>query len=121
MIPKRVLVVDDHPVNRLVVKLILDPAGHLVVLAESGEEALERLAEGKFDAVLLDISMPGMSGEATYRRIRENPTCAGVRIIAYTAHALDSQRLELLDQGFDEVLTKPISRQSLFAALGIAE
>jgi two-component system cell cycle response regulator DivK len=113
----RILVVDDHEVNRQLVSLLLTRAGHEVTEAESGTAALAWLGRARFDAVLLDISMPEMSGPEVLEHIRSNEATCGLRVVAYTAHAQEGDRKEMLAQGFDAVLTKPISRQSLMDSL----
>jgi CheY-like chemotaxis protein len=117
---RRILVIDDHPTNRRLVALLLEPYPFEVVQACSGAEGLAVLEKSHIDAVLLDISMPDMNGVEVLSRIRSNPASSHLRVVAYTAHALDSQRQELLDAGFSSVLTKPISSKSLLAALQIS-
>ena len=68
------------------------------------------------DAILLDVSMPGISGTDLCRQLRTRPEFGGVRIIAYTAHAMPGEREDILSAGFDDILIKPISRQVLLAA-----
>lgn len=120
MATRRILVIDDHPTNRRLVALLLEPHGCDVIQAGSGGEGLATLQQSNFDAVLLDISMPDMNGIEVLTRIRLMPEYHTLNVVAYTAHALDSQRQELLDAGFSSVLTKPISGKSLLNALNIA-
>lgn len=113
MTERQALVVDDHPTNRLLAIALLKKLGWAVAEAESGELALqlaERLAPR---LVLLDISMPGLSGEETCSRLRQLPGGAQMRIIAYTAHAFQEERERFLAAGFDDILVKPINRQHL--------
>jgi len=117
MTGRRVLIVDDHPINRRLPEVILRDAGWLTDEAENGEQALSKLSEGAFEAVLLDISMPGMSGEEVCRHIRADEHLKHLRVIAYTAHAIEESRPALMQAGFDWLLVKPISRQSLLEAL----
>jgi two-component system chemotaxis response regulator CheY len=118
---RRVLVVDDHPVNRTLVCVLLRDAGWHVEEAVDGHAGLAKLAAGTFDTVLLDISMPDISGDEVCRRIRADGKLKTLRVIAYTAHALDNERDKILSAGFDGLLTKPISKASLFAALQLPE
>jgi CheY-like chemotaxis protein len=113
----KVLVVDDHPMNRKLATMLLRNAGYPHDEAESGEQALERLAGGDFGVVLLDVSMPGISGEEVCRRIRADERLKGLRVIAYTAHAFEDERSRILAEGFDALLTKPISRDGLLSAV----
>ena len=117
MTTRRVLIVDDHPVNRQLPEILLRNSGWQCEAVASGEEALSRIAAGAFDAVLLDISMPDLSGDEVCRRIRADNRFAKLRVIAYTAHAMEEERTSILAAGFDALLTKPISKQTLLAAL----
>jgi CheY-like chemotaxis protein len=107
----RLLVVDDHAVNRLVAEKLLGGLGADVVTADSGEEALLGLAPDRYDVILLDVQMPGMSGPETCVAMR----AAGVRvpIVALTAGGDARQRAVCLEAGMDEVLTKPLNGATL--------
>lgn len=111
--PRLALVVDDQPTNRLLASTLLKRRGWTVLEAESGEAALALSGEHAFRLVLLDISMPGLSGEETCTRLRASANGQSATIIAYTAHAFPEYRARLLDGGFDDVLVKPINRQQL--------
>ena len=107
------LVVDDQPTNRLLAATLLKRQGWTVYEAENGELAVEQAASLAFRLILLDISMPGLSGEETCARLRQSQASPAPRIIAYTAHAFPEDRARLLACGFDNVLVKPINRQAL--------
>ena len=106
---KRVLVVDDNAINRRLAIAFVTRLGYATDQAEDGPAALGKLGEGPFDIVFLDISMPGMSGEEVLARIRADGRFGGLRVIAYTAHALPEERQRLIDAGFDDLLIKPIT------------
>lgn len=116
---RHALVVDDHPTNRFLGATLLKKLGWIVSEADSGEGALNHASGRYFDLILLDISMPGLSGEETCRRLKAMAQPPG-RIVAYTAHAYpeDLDRLRLA--GFDEILIKPVSRQRLEEVAGYA-
>ena len=76
---------------------------------DSGDLALLHLAARRYDLILLDISMPGMTGLEVCQHIRADPRLMALRVIAYTAHALLEQQQRFLASGFDAVLLKPIS------------
>lgn len=114
---RHILIVDDHPINRRLPAVILRDAGWTIDEAENGEIALDKLAQETFTSVLLDISMPGMSGEEVCRRIRADARLCGIQVVAYTAHAMEETRASIMQAGFDGLLIKPISRQSLLDAL----
>lgn len=115
---RNALVVDDHPTNRLLGRTLLSKMGWVTDEADSGESALEKARQTEFTLILLDISMPGLSGEETCARLRAQPNGSAIRIIAYTAHAFPEERERFLAAGFDEILTKPISRQRLEEVIG---
>jgi two-component system, sensor histidine kinase and response regulator len=109
----RVLVAEDNLVNRKLVTRILEKRGHRVQAVEDGRAAVDAIqsgAQGKFDAVLMDLQMPAMSGlEATQAiRIHESNTGGHVPIIALTAHAMTGDRERCLAAGMDAYLSKPI-------------
>ena len=107
--PKRVLVVDDNVINRRLAIAFVSRLGYTTDQAEDGPDALAKLDAEPFSIVLLDISMPGMSGEEVLARIRADSRFGGLRVIAYTAHALPEERQRLIDAGFDDLLIKPIT------------
>ncbi|MCX7135796.1 MAG: response regulator [Proteobacteria bacterium] len=113
----RVLIVDDHPVNRRLATLLLRNAGIDSEEASSGEEAMEKLCARSFACVLLDVNMPGLSGEQVCEYIRADEQLAGLRVVAYTAHAFDSEQRRILAAGFDDLLTKPITKERLLAVI----
>ena len=115
----KVLVVDDNPINRLLPVTWLSRAGHQAEECASGFEALERLGLGHYDAVLLDLSMPGLSGTEVCRTLRASPEHADMRIVAYTAHLQPELVSGFQEAGFDAVLIKPVTRLAAFKALGI--
>ncbi len=114
---KRVLVVDDIASHRVLAQAVLEHLGWTVLTAVDGRAALGVLAADHVDLVLLDISMPGMSGIEVCQNIRANPALADVPVIAYTVHAQAEDRRNFIASGFDEVLIKPINRDALSGAL----
>lgn len=116
---RRALVVDDIPANRLIAEAMLKQLGWSVLLASDGREALRVLNANSLDLVLLDISMPGMSGMEVCQRIRENKALVDLPVIAYTAHAQPEDRRSFIASGFDDVLIKPVNRDTLAAAVAL--
>lgn len=114
---KRVLVVDDNIVNRKLASAMLKKRGWAVEEADNGFCALEKLAAGVFDHVLLDISMPGMDGEEVCRRIRANTQTCHLHVVAYTAHALESEKASIMAAGFDDIIIKPMTLEMLNSKL----
>ena len=116
LVRRVVLAVDDEPRNLKVLHGYLSVDGYEVECVESGETALERLAKGGIDLVVLDVRMPGLGGIETCRRIRLDAQNARLPIIFLTADAADEEReYRGLDVGGDEYLHKPISRRVLSA------
>jgi CheY-like chemotaxis protein len=115
---KRALVIDDNDVNRILATRMLGKAGWSVAEADCGDAALRYLADAEVELILLDVSMPVMSGQEVCRRIREGKLGgAHVKVVAYTAHAMPEEIDSLLKGGFDTVLSKPMSRDRLGATL----
>ena len=112
---KRLLVVDDNAVNRKLALAMLKKRGWEMEEAENGTDALAKLETGRFDYVLLDISMPGMDGEEVCRRIRANDAIKHLLVIAYTAHALESERQRIMGAGFNDIVIKPVTMDTLLA------
>ena len=113
--PSRVLVVDDGPENRDLVRLVLQECGLIVEQAENGLIGLQKALEGKFDVVLMDIQMPVMDGDTATRKMREQ----GLKlpVIALTANAMKGFESELRAGGFTGYLTKPIDIDKLLELL----
>lgn len=112
----RLLVVDDGATNRMVARLLLKDEGHAVVEAASGQEALEIMAETRFDAVLMDVHMPGLSGLETLARIRSGKAeWSKTPVVALTADAMANDRDRYLAHGMDGYAVKPINMPSLLS------
>ncbi|SED28073.1 ATP-binding protein [Rhodobacter sp. 24-YEA-8] len=117
--PLSLLVVEDHPVNRMVVAAILTPLGHRLQMAETGLAAVDLAAAGDYDAVLMDVDLPDISGTEALRRIRAlpDPARADVPVIGISAHIAGRETEASLAAGMALMLAKPLSPQRLMAAL----
>ena len=113
----RILVVDDNPINQQVLQELLIVANLRVTIASSGREALEKLNQYTYDAVLMDVEMPEMDGYETALRIRRMPRLASLPIIACTAHAMAETKQKCLQVGMSDHLAKPILPNRLYALL----
>lgn len=111
----RVLLVEDNPINALLARTLLAREGCAVDQAGGGEEALAALAVGDYDLILMDMRMPGLSGEETARRLRDRGVTTP--IVALTANAFEDDRHACLAAGMDDFLVKPLSPDALRAAL----
>lgn len=117
--PLRLLVVDDVTANRILMQTMLGAAGHEVTLVSSGAEAVEKVRAGEFDAVLMDLMMPGMDGLEATRCIRALPAPGNrVVVIAVTASALPEEVEKCRTAGMDAHIAKPVNRDALLALLG---
>ncbi len=114
-----VLVAEDNTVNQMVIKAMLEKVGCKVTIAENGKVAVSKYKSGKFDIILMDVSMPEMDGgEATKLiRRRQNNTGEHIPIIGVTAHAMREDRQRCLDAGMDDYLPKPVKQKALEEAL----
>jgi CheY-like chemotaxis protein len=108
-----VLIAEDNPVNRELLRELLEGRGYAVLEACDGQEALRLLEDAHPDLLLLDLGMPVLDGYATVRQIRENPRLATLPVLAVTAYAMRGDREKILDSGFDGYLSKPIHAASL--------
>ena len=118
----RILLAEDNPMNQLLAVRTLEKAGHSVVVANNGEEAVATLGREAFDLVLMDVQMPVMDGFQATARIRgqEQTTGKHQQIVAMTAHALKGDRERCLEAGMDGYVSKPIRNSELFAAIATA-
>jgi two-component system sensor histidine kinase RpfC len=111
----RVLVAEDNRTNQMVIAKILERAGHEVVLAGDGEQAIEELKARSFDITLMDLHMPVMGGIEAAKLYRfMNRSSPRMPIVALTADATPEARAECMDAGMDACLTKPIDTRRLF-------
>jgi signal transduction histidine kinase/CheY-like chemotaxis protein len=114
---RSVLFVDDNEVNRLLGETLLEQAGYQVQTAEDGSEAVEAVRTGHFDAVFMDIQMPGMDGVEATKAIRGLPHGKGaVPIIGLTANAMVGDREAYLRAGMNDYLSKPIDGDGFLSA-----
>jgi two-component system sensor histidine kinase TorS len=115
--PLNVLVVEDHPVNQEVAAGYLSALGHRFVIAATGEAALDLVARRGFDAVLMDVNLPGISGIEATRRLRAMPGLMTMPVIGVSAHAQAADLKACLVAGMDEVVPKPLTPEALAEAL----
>jgi len=119
----RVLIVEDHPDNR---KLLMDYFEGEFELRDAGDgtEGLRIIREWRPDAVLLDISLPGLDGFEVARQVQEDPATCHIPVIAMTAHAMEGDRGKILRKGFAAYVAKPfrleVLRQTLHSVLEAA-
>jgi len=112
---KIVLVVDDNKMNLIIAQKLLESYKLVVDVAHSGKEALEKVTQKEYAVVFMDCMMPEMDGTETTKRLRDLDVayCKEVPVVALTANAINGVREELVAEGFDDYLAKPIVREQL--------
>jgi CheY-like chemotaxis protein len=117
--PLRVLLAEDNAVNALLASVLLKKVGHQVTHVVTGRKALDALAMGQFDLILMDVQMPEMDGLEATAVIRQLEMSTGrhIPIVAFTAHAMAEDRKRFLAAGVDGYLTKPFSPEQLHAVI----
>ena len=115
---KSILVVDDSAVIRSTLLEILSGAGYEVETASNGVEGIEKMNNGSFDLLCLDIDMPNLSGLSVCRMLRENPRFKEFPIVMLTARSEKSDQYWGKETGADEYLTKPVDSEKLLAIVG---
>ena len=108
-----VLVVDDHALNRKLVRDVLGHAGYRVLEAGDAEGGIELAREHVPDLILMDIQLPGIDGVEALRRLRGDDVTAAIPVVALTALAMKEDRERFLAAGFDGYLEKPVSVPAL--------
>ncbi len=110
---KKILVVEDNAMNKILVREILTLNGYEVIEAGNGKEALGAMEEHAPDMVLMDLHLPEMDGLAATRAIKADDRFSATPIIALTASAMKGDEEYFLSQGFDGYLAKPVSVKTL--------
>ncbi len=112
-----ILIADDKPSNRELLRAILEHADYVVIEAADGEEALLKASEANPDLVILDIHMPKRDGFGLIKELRKDPVLHALPIMALTASASLDEQDRIMDSGFDACLVKPIGPARLRAAV----
>jgi len=105
---RRILVVEDNPVNLELVTELLEQEGYQVLTAESAEAALRLTLAERPDLILMDLQLPGMTGYEATRRLKADPSTATIPVLAITASAMLGDDLKAREAGCDGYLTKPL-------------
>jgi len=116
-VPLRLLLVDDHPTNRMLGFKVLERLGYAADVASSGRETLTLLEQRDYDVVFMDVQMPEMDGLETTRELRRRWPDRPLRVIAMTANAMVGDRQACLAAGMNDYLSKPVQLDALVDAL----
>ena len=114
---RRILVVDDDPMNLEVAQLLLNESGLTVDLAQDGEQAISKAIENRYAVILMDMQMPILDGLAATQQIRKLPEHLTTPILAMTANVFAEDKLRCLDAGMNDFLFKPLDPEVLFSTL----
>ncbi len=114
---KRILVVEDQPDNRQIIRDMLSTTDYEVAEAENGEEALAAVAKQRPDLILMDIQLPVLDGYEATRRIKADPALRSIPIIAVTSYALSGEAEKAREAGCDDYVPKPYSPRQLLAKI----
>lgn len=114
---KRILFVEDDEMSRDVISIRLTRSGFEVVLAEDGHKALEIAPTQPFDLIILDMSMPGITGWETAKKLKASPTTASIPILALSAHTMSNDRKRALDSGCSDFDSKPVNLPRLLGKI----
>jgi CheY-like chemotaxis protein len=112
---RRVLIVEDEPDTRALIRTLLELDGHVVEEAADGQAGIDRALEGWFDIALVDLGLPAVNGFQVARHLRNSPVGKRLSLVAITGNAFDRQ--ESLDAGFDAHFYKPVDTEALFATV----
>ena len=114
---KRILVVEDQPDNRRILRDLLTSAGYQIIQAEDGEAALAAVARDRPDLILMDIQLPLLDGYEVTRRIKADPALRAIPIIVVTSYALSGDENKARAAGCDAYVTKPYSPRELLGLI----
>jgi len=112
---KRILVVEDQPDNRRIVRDLLTRSGYEIIEARTGEEGVTLAETQRPDLILMDIQLPLIDGYEAARRIKANPELRHIPIIAVTSYALSGDDVKAFAAGCDDYVAKPFSPRALLA------
>jgi CheY-like chemotaxis protein len=115
---KRVLLVEDNELNREMLSRRLTRAGLTIIPARDGQEALDLMRSEQPAVVLMDMNLPVLDGWTACRQARADERISHIPIIALTAHAMESDRLQALEAGCDDYATKPVDFPELLIKIG---
>jgi two-component system, cell cycle response regulator DivK len=114
---KRILLVEDQPDNRQIIRDMLAPTDYEITEAEDGQQALDAIAKQRPDLILIDIQLPIIDGYTATRKIKADPALQSIPIIAVTSYALSGEEKKAREAGCDDYVPKPFSPRQLLAKI----
>lgn len=113
----KILLVEDNVDNQKLMAWVLEEGDFEVSFADSGETALDMIRQSDYDLILMDIGLPGMSGEEVTKLLRAEKKYEKLPIVAVTAHAIPDEVERIMSAGFTELITKPIDEDKLLSSI----
>jgi two-component system cell cycle response regulator DivK len=110
---KKILVIEDTPDNRRIIRLVMERAGYEVVEAVNGAEGIEMARSTRPDLILMDIQLPVIDGYEATRRLKADPDLKAIPVIAVTSYALSGDEAKTRAAGCDGYMAKPFSPKAL--------
>jgi CheY-like chemotaxis protein len=115
--PARILIAEDNDANLALVEYLLTTAGHQIVAATDGTEAVRLARQLRPDLLICDLQMPGMDGYSVLAQLRDDPSMRDLPVVALTAHSGRGDRTNVLVAGFNGYLSKPIDPEAFVAQI----
>jgi CheY-like chemotaxis protein len=112
-----ILIVEDQPLNRKLLRDVLQANGYRTLEAENGEDGVRAALDKSPQLILMDIQLPGINGIEALRRLRGEAGTRAIPVIAVTASAMEQSKKEILEAGFDGYLSKPINVSAFLTAV----
>ncbi len=112
MSEKKILLVEDNPVNRRLAEFLLRSQGYQVRAATTAQEAFDNIKAERPDLILMDVQLPGMDGLEATRKLKEEPTTRDIPVVAVTSYAMKGDREKALAAGCSGYITKPIDKDT---------
>ena len=110
MSDKKILLVEDNPVNRRLAEFLLKSQGYQVRAATNAQEAFDNIKSERPDLILMDVQLPGMDGLEATKKIKEEPASRDIPVVAVTSYAMKGDREKALAAGCSGYITKPIDK-----------
>lgn len=112
MAGETILIVEDNRINRRLLDAVLSPHGYRLLIAVDGEQALDMARAERPDLILMDMQLPVLSGYEATRRLKSDPATRHIFIVAITAHAMEDERLQVMQAGCDAYISKPFDTRA---------